>query len=84
MTKVYKLLNPSTGLHTDINDVETLKKEIARSAYEFFMIHTHNNPYNIAIKNPDGSETWHQSNGEVIPEDIVISILGLVENPPEV
>lgn len=75
MTQVYKLFSPVTGLYTEINDQETLKIELAKSAYEFFLLHTHNQPYAIVTKHDDGSETWANLQGE----DITSVVLGHIE-----
>lgn len=83
MTQVYKLFNPATGLYTEIADVETLKTELAKSAYEFYLTHTHNQPYCIVTKNPDGSETWANLQGEDITNQVLGIIDTMIEVPPQ-
>lgn len=68
---MYKIFNPATGEYTDANDIETRDKLLARFAWDFYMIHTHNMPY--AVVTVDGvNEVWTSPSGENIlnPKEI--------------
>lgn len=63
-TQVFKVLNPNTGEYTNCNTREECIQKLARNAYEFYLAHTHDNPYSIVTINDDGSETWETAKGE--------------------
>jgi hypothetical protein len=63
-TQVFKVINPNTGEYTNCPTREECIQKLARNAYEFYLTHTHGNPYSVVTINDDGSETWETAKGE--------------------
>lgn len=63
-TQVFKVFNPNTGEYTNCATREECLQKLGRVAYDFFLSHTHGNPYSVVTINDDGSETWETAKGE--------------------
>jgi hypothetical protein len=88
--KIYKVLNPITGEYADTNNKEECLAALAETAWQFYLAHTHNQPYVAVTVNEDGSEVWQVPSGETIlspaqieaamadplPQTLPVSILG--------
>jgi hypothetical protein len=64
MITFYKVFNPYTGLHTDAHNVEELKAELLKVAWETYMRFTDNQPFTVVTLNKDGSQVWRSPTGE--------------------
>ena len=64
MTKKYIIVDPLTGLNTEVLTVEERNSTLASICVNFFLSQVHNNPYSIAEVNSDGTETWRNASGE--------------------
>lgn len=63
MTTKFSVINPMTGIYTDAATEQERDALLAKTAWEFFLAHTHNMPYSVVVVNEDGSETWSAPNG---------------------
>jgi hypothetical protein len=63
MTTLYKIFNPVTGEYSTVDTKEACIEKVGELACNFYLSHTHNNPYSIVTINEDGSETWRAANG---------------------
>jgi hypothetical protein len=65
--KVYKVLNPQTGEYTDAETLLACLNLVSKTAYDFYMTHTHGNPFTVVTVDEDtGAEIWTGVNGETI------------------
>lgn len=88
--KIYKVLNPITGEYADTNNKEECLAALAETAWNFYLSHTHGQPYTVVTVNEDSSEVWQAPTGETIlspaqieaaladplPQTLPVSILG--------
>jgi hypothetical protein len=67
MKKIYKVLNPQTGEYADAETLLACLNLVSKTAYDFYMKHTHGNPFAIvSIDAETGAETWTGVNSETI------------------
>ena len=69
MTKQYAIFNPASGEYTKATTEEERNNLLLQFIWDFFLVHTHNNPYRVVISNEDGSETWREPEGDEILAD---------------
>ena len=66
MIKVYKAFNPLNGEYTTHLTLDECLTRVMKNAYEFYLQHTHNQPYSIVTK-IDDVEVWKTPEGVEIP-----------------
>lgn len=75
--KKYKLFNPNTGVYTDYENLDKLKKDLPKVILDFYLNHCHNVPYSVVTVNEDNSESWRAPNeDETIDFSKVVKQLG--------
>jgi hypothetical protein len=67
MATVYKVFNPTNGQYTTHVTLNLCLEHVIKSAYEFYLTHTHGQPYSIVTTRVDGSEVWKTPDGMEIP-----------------
>ena len=66
MTKKYAVLNPADGTYQKFDTLEDAVSAGVEIAFNFYLLHTHNQPFVNITTNEDGSETWHSLGGNEI------------------
>lgn len=61
--KKYAIFNPLNGQYTYTESLEECKFEMANTAYNFYISHSHNNPVSIVEYFEDGTEKWQNGDG---------------------
>lgn len=89
MQTKYKILNPLTGQYDTFDTFDACADELGIRAWEFYLLHTHHNPYTVVEVNDDGSETWRNPTGEelhdpnAVLDDVIEEIKAYKENPQD-
>ena len=87
MQTKYKILNPVTGQYDTFDTFDACADELGIRAWEFYLLHTHHNPYTVVEINDDGSETWRNPTGDelhdpnAVLDDVIEEIKAFKENP---
>ena len=70
--KKYGVLNPTNGTYQKFDTQEQAISAALTLAYDFYLLHTHNQPFADITINDDGSETWASFDGAPMlsPEQI--------------
>ena len=58
MTTQIALLNPTIGEYEFFDNAQLAKTRFSELCLEFFLLHTHNEPFSQVITNEDGSVNW--------------------------
>lgn len=66
MIKVYKAFNPLNGEYTTHLTLDECLTYVMQISYEFYLHHTHGQPYSVVTK-VDDAETWRTPEGDEIP-----------------
>jgi hypothetical protein len=61
------ILNPQNGSYDYFDNTTDLIENMANNAINFYMQHTHDNPFSTIETLEDGSEIWRNSAGDEIP-----------------
>lgn len=77
---MYKVVNPSVGGYVDANDEITRDELLAKFAWEFYMLHTHDKPYTVVTLDGE-NEVWTSPSGEKMlsPKEINDQVLAFVK-----
>ena len=67
----YAVFNPINGEYTKFDNTENALDGVMKTALDFYMKHTHNQPISKVIVNEDGSETWMTFEGVDITTEIL-------------
>lgn len=62
-THQYAVLDPSTGIYTKLSSPEAALDAAATVAVDFFLRHTHGQPFAKIDVADDGTETWASLDG---------------------
>jgi hypothetical protein len=87
MQTKYKILNPLTGQYDTFDTFDACANELGARAWEFYLLHTHYNPYTVIEVNDDGAETWRNPTGDelrdpdAVIDDVIEEIKLYKENP---
>ena len=87
MQTKYKILNPMTGQYDTFDTFDDCANELGARAWEFYLLHTHYNPYTVVEVNDDGSETWRNPTSDelrdpdAVIDDVIEEIKLYKENP---
>ena len=73
MTKKYAVFNPIDGTYQKFDTLENVMSAAVGIAFNFYLLHTRNQPFADITVNDDGSEIWHSLNGNLIlsPEQLI-------------
>lgn len=58
---IYKVFDPSNGLYTTVETLDECLKLVSERAYNLYMLHTHQQPYNIIETTHEGHEVWNNT-----------------------
>lgn len=62
------LLNPMTGQYEFFDDKPSAAVRFSQLLKEFYLYHTHQQPFAIVETNEDGSKTWKSTDGTDITD----------------
>jgi|LauGreDrversion4_2_1035121.scaffolds.fasta_scaffold296019_2 hypothetical protein len=67
MKKVYRVFQPYTGVYTDADTLEQTPTILAQAAWDAYLTLTHNSPVTEITINADGTQTWRNLDGTLLP-----------------
>lgn len=67
MKKIYRVFQPYTGVYTDADTLEQTPTMLAQAAWSAYLTLTHNSPVVEITINTDGTQTWRNLDGEILP-----------------
>jgi hypothetical protein len=66
MKQKFAVLNPSTGLYDEFSSSDLAVSAAVQVAFDFFIAHTHGQPFAVIEVDDTGKETWTTPAGESI------------------